>query len=240
MGAQTRNLVKQQASAKMREEALHIASRMHDNADLYASTHLPVLAEKGIVSSCKAGCGACCHQEILLPRPEADLMVNHLRAHLAPADMAALQTRLSEWLRWVREVLPGLLKGNSDWDHVYYNEGPGCPLLIDNNCSAYPVRPLTCRLHYVSSPPERCLRDKDEGYVDDKVEVITEISRQSFGEDLNNFMVSCGHSFAASVHRLPEWLAHLFGVEREPWLATPWHMYSNLKKMRCRIGKRRI
>ncbi|KAF7961460.1 hypothetical protein AWV80_33085 [Cupriavidus sp. UYMU48A] len=76
---------------------------------------------KGLVA-CKRGCSACCHSEIALYQPEADLIAakTGLPVRQIPRDPARRST-------------------------PYATTKAPCPFLHDGACSIYAHRPLVCR-----------------------------------------------------------------------------------------------
>ena len=92
---------------------------------------------------------------------------------------------------------------------------PMCALLEDNRCTAYEVRPVTCRNHYVSSPVSEC----NPATTTREPDMMLDISKATY-EHVSQIRLTIerqGGNFMASVHLLQEWLAHLLDVEREPW-----------------------
>ncbi|WP_420042290.1 YkgJ family cysteine cluster protein [Bacillus cereus] len=41
----------------------------------------------------------------------------------------------------------------------YSKNQVNCPFLIDNSCSIYAVRPVTCRTYFAYGNPERCKKE---------------------------------------------------------------------------------
>lgn len=107
--------------------------------------------ERGIIPSCRRGCSACCRQRIPTPLPEAYTIAQHIRKTFNKNELADLKDRLATWFLWIKEDLPRYLNEDIDIDAAFYNYGLFCPLLLDGACSIYPVRPLVCRGHHVSS-----------------------------------------------------------------------------------------
>jgi hypothetical protein len=87
----------------------------------------------------------------------------------------------------------------------------------------YPVRPVVCRTHYVTSPPDACRPNGDPAYVDEETEPVFGILSKTapIAGQLRALIDGQGATFKGTVHILPEWLAHLLEVEREPWQTTP-------------------
>jgi Fe-S-cluster containining protein len=91
-------------------------------------------------SACQTGCAWCCYKTVGTAAPEVFRIVDYLQRNLSPEALQAALDRvilLDEERRSAgRRLRP-------------------CPLLENNQCIAYPVRPLTCR-GYNSSDARKC------------------------------------------------------------------------------------
>lgn len=95
--------------------------------------------------ACKEGCDWCCHLRVGTAVPEVYRVVSYLRQTLSPQELQTIRERiirLDEQRRQVRAGKRGMAR-------------LPCALLIDRRCSAYPVRPLTCR-GFNSSDARKC------------------------------------------------------------------------------------
>lgn len=89
---------------------------------------------------CRAGCSFCCHQNVDVTIPEAILV--------------ALQLGNEADLR--RDAVLAAADAFRDLDDdTRVATGKPCPLLVDNRCSVYNARPITCRSH-TSPEAARC------------------------------------------------------------------------------------
>jgi Fe-S-cluster containining protein len=79
-------------------------------------------------AACVEGCAWCCYQRVGAAVPEVVRIAAYLRQTLSPADLASLLDRL--------QAAP---------DRRRSGDRSPCALLVENRCSVYPVRPLTCR-----------------------------------------------------------------------------------------------
>jgi Fe-S-cluster containining protein len=86
-------------------------------------------------SACKEGCAWCCYQTVGTAAPEVFRIAAYLRQVLSPEDLQATQTRAIELAEQRRKLRPDQRS----------RAGLPCPLLVEARCTAYPVRPLTCR-----------------------------------------------------------------------------------------------
>jgi Fe-S-cluster containining protein len=96
-------------------------------------------------AACKEGCAWCCYKEVGTTVPEVLRMVTHLQQSLAPHELQALRERVA---RLHEQRKTAQTRSRSDTNIP-------CALLVDNRCSVYPVRPLTCR-GFNSSDARRC------------------------------------------------------------------------------------
>jgi Fe-S-cluster containining protein len=114
---------------------------------LEAVAEAVAVAEEGTVraraqnappSACQRGCAWCCYKAVGTSAAEVIQIARYLRETLSEQDVAAILGRAAEQRQ----------------------RGAGartCPLLVDNQCSAYSVRPLTCR-GFNSADAKRCER----------------------------------------------------------------------------------
>ncbi|MDB4955139.1 MAG: hypothetical protein JWO36_2708 [Myxococcales bacterium] len=191
--------------------------------DVLVERELEVLASRGEVATCSKGCAHCCRQEIYVTRAEGEAVVEWITKQWQPAQIEALEERLRSWLAWYRTEHKQLTDGGIDRQVAFYEHGPHCPALEGDACSIYPVRPMTCRTHFVSSPPDACRQDSDPKFVRDPIATpLISIPRVTQPESLRirSLIEQQGADFLATVHLLPEWLAHLLRVEQQPWLTA--------------------
>jgi Fe-S-cluster containining protein len=131
------------------EKALEIAASALTLADLlvcrYESTQsLP----KPIV--CGPGCYFCCSNQVELSPPEALLLGHFVEEHFSPAEKQKLSAGIIRNLK--------LRAGKNQQELAPLRPELLCPLLQEEKCSAYPVRPLLCRAHH-SLAVAQCQRE---------------------------------------------------------------------------------
>lgn len=184
---------------------------------------LAVLAARGVVPSCHKGCAHCCSQEILVPRAEADAIVDWLQATWTADHLDALKARLRAWIAWHHGEFTRRVAAGEDRQTVAYEDGPGCMVLQDGACAIYPVRPTMCRMHYVTSSPDTCRSLKDPAYAPGVPEVVPSINRVALPavHRIREAVARQGTAYWGTVHLLPEWLAHLLKVADQPWRTAP-------------------
>jgi Fe-S-cluster containining protein len=93
--------------------------------------------------SCKAGCGACCHQKVDLGSFEGEMLRKHLEEARLDVDVKRLEKQASA------------LRSGS-FLQLSYEERRCVFLGADQNCRIYSVRPLMCRRHFVQNDPAIC------------------------------------------------------------------------------------
>jgi Fe-S-cluster containining protein len=124
------------------------------------------LSETGQTISCKAGCGACCRHMVSLSLFEAEALCAWIRtlpesrqqelarrfhdAFLKLADAGIIDRMAKKG--WLTE---GDAAARLILDYLY--QRIPCPFLEDERCSIYPIRPLICREHLVTSAPQHCV-----------------------------------------------------------------------------------
>ncbi len=92
-------------------------------------------AERGQTRNfdCKAGCAWCCHRTVLATIPEALTINAFVEEHFSEEQKEALAARVDKYV--------DAISGQQDLT----KSRAACPFLVDNLCSVYEVRPLTCR-----------------------------------------------------------------------------------------------
>jgi len=109
--------------------------------------------------SCKAGCSACCHQQIDITESEAILLAS-LIENGVKIDFKKLEEQAA-------------FNGDEDDWWRLPKEKNACIFLDENkNCKVYENRPLACRKYFVVSPPEVCGQVSMTGRVSVKVFAI--------------------------------------------------------------------
>jgi Fe-S-cluster containining protein len=107
------------------------AEKISDQAVCAAQANEPPPA----ASDCREGCAWCCHLTVGTAAPEVLRIAAYLRKTLAPDELTATLARVRETAERKQSLRP---------DQRSRARMP-CPLLAENRCLAYPVRPLTCR-----------------------------------------------------------------------------------------------
>lgn len=95
---------------------------------------------------CHKGCAWCCHQPVFA----LDYELNYLVKYIEENFTEEAKTELRENAKAKNEKLQHLS------NDALLNAKFPCPLLKDGACSAYPARPMACRI-YLSSDVKSCL-----------------------------------------------------------------------------------
>ncbi len=164
---------------------------------------------EGIVPSCQPGCCHCCRYHILTNSAEAHTLAQYIRREFSADQIADLRLRTQQWHEW-DDSKPGRhpssnIDGLADlscYDH-------SCPLDVNGVCGAYPVRPVVCRTHFVSSPPQSCQVANDpESTADAPLMLRSVVTVASpFSTALQDYIENSGLDFSRSRMLLPQWLA---------------------------------
>jgi Fe-S-cluster containining protein len=117
-------------------------------------------------TACSKGCSYCCHMRVVLTAPEVLRIAAFVEETFSVDECVALARRVAA----TDEETRGLS------DEAWGRARLPCPLLVGDECSVYPVRPLDCRA-YNSRSVAAC-RNAFESYADWEVPVDSE--HQSF------------------------------------------------------------
>lgn len=86
---------------------------------------------------CSKGCTACCYIELDVSGDEAALIINYCKENNIDIDI-------------------DYLKKQAAAGRKIFSEFSRCVFLKDTLCSIYPVRPVSCRKHFVTTDPALC------------------------------------------------------------------------------------
>lgn len=182
---------------------------VYSSVDAATSCELDRLrSEDGIIPSCSSGCCHCCRYHILTNIVEAQTLAQYIRRELSAEQIADLRLRTRQWHEW-DNAQPGrpsaILDAQtdiSDYEHC-------CPLVVNGACSVYPVRPVVCRAHFVSSSPRSCCAANDPGSTEAAPVVLKSVVAAAgpFSMVMRDHIEEAGLDFTRSLMLLPQWLA---------------------------------
>lgn len=167
----------------------------------------------GIVPTCTRGCSDCCRNHIVTNVAEAHALAQYVKREFSIGQISGLRMRTKQWHEWndyrpcshlsadIRER-----RDFSSYDHC-------CPLLANDTCSVYPVRPVVCRTHYIFSHPRLCREANDPESTNPPPVVITSIIRETgrFSGAIRDYIEAAGWDYSRSTFLLPHWLAIQMG-----------------------------
>lgn len=85
-------------------------------------------------TDCRAGCDHCCYLYVTALPSEIEAITDYLKHFTAPEMLARIRARIDAAHVMTRDMTPAQRAG----------AGIPCPLLVNNCCIAYPVRPMAC------------------------------------------------------------------------------------------------
>ena len=165
--------------------------------------------EEGIVPTCKSGCSYCCRFHIPTNIAEAQTLAKYVKRELSSEEINDLRMRTQQWHEWNNFMPGGYSSVNIDEQADLTNYDPCCPLLVNDVCIAYPVRPLICRTHFVCSHPLSCYAANNPESTEDAPEVLATIltATSPFSMTIKDLIEKAGMDFSRSMMLLPHWLA---------------------------------
>lgn len=101
--------------------------------------------------ACRAGCAYCCYLRVNVTPPEVIFLAEFVRRTFSATQLEALKMRV----RQADNVTHGMT------EEAHAEASVPCPLLVDDHCSVYNVRPLECRA-YNSMDVAACRRALDD------------------------------------------------------------------------------
>jgi Fe-S-cluster containining protein len=148
--------------------------------------------EDGIIPTCRLGCYHCCRYHILTNIAETHTLAQYVRREWSVDQINDLRMRTQQWHEWDNSRPGRYPSANIDAQTDLSNYDHYCPLLVKGACSAYPVRPVVCRTHFVRSDPLSCRAANDpESTEDAPVDYI-----EKAGLDLSRSIMLLPHGLA--------------------------------------------
>jgi hypothetical protein len=163
----------------------------------------------GIIPSCTLGCCHCCRYHILTNIAEAHNLAQYVKREFSEDQINDLRLRTQQWHQW-DNTMPGRYpSAGIDEQADLSNYEPCCPLLVNGACSAYPVRPVACRNHFVCSHPLFCHAAIDPESTEDAPVVLKSVvaATAQLSIAIRDHIENTGLDFSRSIMLLPQWLA---------------------------------
>lgn len=180
-------------------------------------------SEDGIIPTCKLGCCHCCRYLILTNIAEAHTLAQYVKRELSVDQINDLRMRTQQWHEWDNSRPGRYPSANIDEQTDLSNYDHCCPLLVNGACSAYPVRPVVCRTHFVCSHPLSCCAANDPESTEDAPGVLTSVvtATSPFSMAIRDHIENAGLDFSRSIMLLPHWLAIEMGWDFAMSLRNP-------------------
>lgn len=153
-------------------------------------------AKDGIKPACGKGCSSCCHRLVVATAPEVISALVHMM------ETASSQEREDFLARVDRSEAAN----RGFWEYQKTRAMAPCPFLVEDACSIYDLRPLTCRA-LNSDDPEKCRpreSEEDELPPSDipKQSQISHIAAQLVAACREAGVISGGYEFGLTVATL--------------------------------------
>lgn len=120
-------------------------------------------SRQGVSIACKKACGFCCYQAVYANSYEVHLLHDFMRKKFTPKQKEAVKVAAMQKFAHTEKL--------SEEERLNYKET--CPLLVDESCSAYPARPMACRI-YLSTQLASCLKFYHEPAKEDSIPQLLE------------------------------------------------------------------
>ena len=169
-----------------------IVPAARDLSEVTIETFVEEISRRGEKVSCRKGChAACCrHLMVSLSVPEALSMVGEVDSQDAESRTRTIRScaTVAAKIRNHFKDTPSVTAGHQLKDGIldsYMDLDVECPFLLENCCSIYRQRPMTCRECLVTSPESYC--KKKVGQLVQKVNlpirfsaILTQLSRELY------------------------------------------------------------
>lgn len=114
---------------------------------------------------CKKGCDACCYQITWANTWEEISLIEHIHNQIDKKTKSKLKANIKKWFsefngstREASRSAPLIPDEISRVENQFREKRVACPMLINNTCSIYRVRPLACRVHIEPEDSANCIK----------------------------------------------------------------------------------
>jgi len=127
------------------EKLFEAIETMYRSIDQLIESLLAMGRRQGVTVDCQKGCSLCCHQPVFANSYELRYLTAYIKKNFSEAEQESVHQLAVE-----KNNKTSQLK-----EKEILNYRHPCPLLKDGACTAYPARPLACRI-YLSMKVESC------------------------------------------------------------------------------------
>ncbi len=120
---------------------------MYQTMDGLIESLLAMGKKQGVTVDCQKGCSWCCYQPVFANSYELNYLASYIKKTFSPYDLENAYQLAKE-----KDEKTSKFSGKEVLNYKH-----ACPLLKNGACSAYPARPLACRI-YLSMKVESCLQ----------------------------------------------------------------------------------
>jgi hypothetical protein len=169
--------------------------------------------QTGIVPSCKLGCCHCCRYRIVMNIAETRTLAQYVKREFSPEQRKDLRRRTQRWHEWDYSMRGRAPAADTPQKTDFFPYDPCCPLLVNGACSAYRVRPVVCRTHFVSSHPLSCqVANEPEAAKESPLVIeIVLTATKPFSTAIKDHIEKSGVDYSRSMTLLPHGLASEMG-----------------------------
>jgi Fe-S-cluster containining protein len=109
--------------------------------------------------TCKKNCDACCHYQVASVPMEAKYIHFQAKKNMSSKHYKIVLRKITLVRTKEREIEAQFPNDFIRQAKAYRLQKISCPFLYDKTCMIYNYRPMICRYHNVTSPPEYCYSD---------------------------------------------------------------------------------
>jgi len=167
-------------------------------------------SEDGIIPTCKLGCYHCCRQQIPMNIAEAHILTQYIRREFSSSEIDELKIHTQQWHAWDNSKRGRYSPPSMQEQMFLRGYEPCCPLIVEGACSAYPVRPVICRTHFVvCSDTRSCRPTNDPESIEERALPLRSVIKATggFSKVIRDSIEKDALDYDRSVMLLPHWLA---------------------------------